>query len=161
MMKAVFDMDVHYAFTSQPEDPEDYYCDELIVGWGARRRLGNPAVALRAGRAVAAIYGESDAIEAFVAEQSGTETPMAPGVDFCTNLEGGATSRSRAASGGCARRASRCPTRCATRSSSGAAGRASFAERAGIGPGVRAVPQARPISPRTCSAAARPSAGSA
>ena len=89
MMKAVFDVDVHYAFTSLPADPDDYYCDELLVGWGAMRRLGDPAVALRAGRAVAAIYGESGAIEDFVARESGTATPMTPGVDFCTNLEGG------------------------------------------------------------------------
>ena len=86
MMKAIFDVDMHYAFTSLPADPEDFGCDELLVGWGERNRLGDPAVAERAGWAVASIYGPSAAVDDFVAARSGTAEPMEPGTDFCTNL---------------------------------------------------------------------------
>ena len=89
MMKAIFDVDVHVAFTSQPPDPEDYGCEDLAVGWGSLRRLGDPSVARRAGWAVASIYGPGAALDAFVAGQSGTAAPMVPGTDFCTNLRDG------------------------------------------------------------------------
>ena len=95
MMKAIFDVDVHYAFTNLPADPEDYGCDELLVGWGERNRLGDPAVAERAGWAVASIYGQSAAVDEFVAARSGTAELMEPGTDFCTNLSPNPTLASR------------------------------------------------------------------
>ena len=101
MMKAIFDVDMHYAFTNLPADPEDFGCDELLVGWGERNRLGDPAVAERAGWAVASIYGPSAAVDDFVAARSGTAEPMEPGTDFCTNLapDPALASRSRDAGG--------------------------------------------------------------
>ena len=102
MMKAIFDVDMHYAFTNLPADPEDFGCDELLVGWGERNRLGDPAVAERAGWAVASIYGPSAAVDDFVAARSGTAEPMEPGTDFCTNLapDPALASRSRGGPGG-------------------------------------------------------------
>ena len=100
MMKAVYDIDMHVAFTNQPpEGDEDYECDELVVGWGAGKRLGDESVAVRAGWVLAEIFGPSDAIDDFVAEQSGTQRLMEPGVGLCANLRRGLGLASRSGDG--------------------------------------------------------------
>ena len=101
MMKVLYDIDVHVGFTSQPAGPE-YSCDELVVGWGERNRLGDPSVAPRAGLAVASVYGELVTVERFVAALRGTDEPMVPGASWCENLEAGSAVavRSRTPAGG-------------------------------------------------------------
>ena len=87
MMKASFDVDTHVAFTAQSDTAAT--C-ALPVGWGERRRLGDAAVAARAGWAVERILGpdEAPAPAAVLADQTGTAELMEPGVDLCTNLYG-------------------------------------------------------------------------
>ena len=88
MLKRHYDVDLHVGFTNQPADFDNFFCDELLVGWGERNRLGDPSVSARAKRAVEDILGASGEFDAFFAEQAGTPTPMTVGVDWCTNRDG-------------------------------------------------------------------------
>lgn len=46
MMKYFFDADYELAFTSVPENSN--FCDDYLIGWGVRNRLGDPTVKPRA-----------------------------------------------------------------------------------------------------------------
>jgi len=89
MMKRLFDVDVAFAFVDQPTDPDNATCDDYIVGWGVRNRLGDPTVAARARIAYEAIYPSDPELDAFIAAQMNTEAAMTPGIDWCTNLAAG------------------------------------------------------------------------
>ncbi|MFK8082295.1 MAG: hypothetical protein AB8B97_18570 [Granulosicoccus sp.] len=86
-MKRLFDADLHLAFTSQPENPENFFCEDLLVEWGVLNRLGNPTVQLRASDVTQSIYGPDPSLDTFLANLAGTETPMDIGVNWCTNLD--------------------------------------------------------------------------
>lgn len=85
MLKREYDVDVYVGVTNQPSDFENFTCEELLVAWGVRKRLGDPAVGQRAKSVLERIYGPSAEFDAFFAAQSGTQSLMTDGVDWCTN----------------------------------------------------------------------------
>ena len=46
MLKAVFDIDVAAGFVDIPDDPDNAFCNDYIVGWGTRNRFSDPVVLL-------------------------------------------------------------------------------------------------------------------
>ena len=88
LMKVRHDVDTHVGFTAVPPDPEAVRCADLAVGWGARNRLGDAAVNVRAGLAVAALFPDDLALRDAVAGALGTQEPMAPGTNWCENVGG-------------------------------------------------------------------------
>ena len=88
MMKARHDVDVHVAFTDVVPDPDAVRCADLVVGCGVRNRLGDAAVNVRAGLAVASVYPDDAPLLEAVAAALGTQEPMAPGTSWCGNVGG-------------------------------------------------------------------------
>ena len=88
MMKARHDVDFHVAFTDVPPDPDAVRCADLTVGWGVRNRLGDAAVNVRAGLAVASVYPDDAALLGGVSAALGTQESMAPGTTWCENVGG-------------------------------------------------------------------------
>jgi len=89
MMKFNFGHDYHIAYVQKPVDETDYACSELTVGWGSRNRMADSLVIPRVRWVFESIYGSSDEFEQFFATDSGFSEPMTPGVDWCTNRDGG------------------------------------------------------------------------
>lgn len=85
MMKVNFDIDMDFAFVSNP-DNTDVQCSDYIVGWGVRGRLGNPTVASRAAYVANRILQDPAPVESMLNEQSMIEQYMRPGDDWCENL---------------------------------------------------------------------------
>lgn len=83
MMKYHFDVERDIAFTDQPL-AADALCDDYIVQWGVRNRLGEPAVRLRAELVVANLLPGSDLSEFFAGVQ--TPTLMINNQGWCQNL---------------------------------------------------------------------------
>jgi hypothetical protein len=87
MMKKHFDVDFTIAFVQKPADEDNYSCDELLVGWGARNRVADPLVSPRARWVVDTIYGSDAENSQFFNTGQGDVSTMTPGVDWCSNLE--------------------------------------------------------------------------
>lgn len=82
MMKYYFDVDRELAFTDQPADGEERFCDAYIIRWGMRNRSGDTLVSSRAEIALQEVLNESD-VSQYLAV---LETPqrLAGGEDWCT-----------------------------------------------------------------------------
>ena len=89
MMKFSFGLDYHIGYVQKPVDENNYSCSELTVGWGMRNRLADALVNPRAKRVFEQIYGTSTEFDAFFANGVGQTNAMTPGVDWCTNRDGG------------------------------------------------------------------------
>ena len=89
MMKARTDVDTHVAFTAAPPTSRvEVRCADLAVGWGVLNRLGDSVVNYRAGLAVASVFPDDAALLEAVSGALGTQTPMAPGTNWCENVGG-------------------------------------------------------------------------
>lgn len=88
MIKQDFNVDYYMAFVQKPEDEDDYECDELAVGWGARNRIADPLVAPRAQWVVDSVYGNSIENDQFFASALGQQSLMTAGLDWCSNRDG-------------------------------------------------------------------------
>jgi len=88
MMKREFDVDYYLAYVQKPADVDRYSCSELTVGWGVRNRLADPLVLSRARWVVESIYGVQQQFDQFLANL-GPQISMTPGLDWCTNRDGG------------------------------------------------------------------------
>lgn len=87
MMKLSFDLDIYIAFVNKPVDEDDFFCDELLVGWGQKNRLADSLLMPRARWVLESIYGASDNFDSFFATQIGQADSMVAGVDWCTNRD--------------------------------------------------------------------------
>lgn len=88
MMKFSFDIDIYIAFVNKPVDEDDFFCNELLVGWGQKNRLADSQVLPRARWVLDRIYGSGDAIDSFFSTDIGLVEPMATGVNWCANRDG-------------------------------------------------------------------------
>lgn len=82
MIKIHFDVDRDTAFSSAPG--ENGGCEQLIIGWGVRNRIGEPSVKARAQFVFEAIYPDRD----FSAELNSLPDPtqLPTGVGWCNYL---------------------------------------------------------------------------
>lgn len=60
MMKYYFNVDREVAFTDMLTDEPSYYCDDYVIGWGYRYRIGDPLVKSRAEFVVQRLLGQDD-----------------------------------------------------------------------------------------------------
>jgi len=79
MMKFLFNIDYEVAFSDAPND--ERYCNDYIVQWGQRNRIGEPGVKERAQRIVAEILPGLDT-DMFFQDLTLPED-MLTGVDWC------------------------------------------------------------------------------
>ncbi len=82
MMKYLFDVDRDIAYTNRPGD--NAFCEDYIVAWGVRRRIGDDNVKYRAQFVVESIYPGED-FSLFFQNLSYPE-PMRLGDDWCENI---------------------------------------------------------------------------
>ena len=87
MMKKNFDMDLSIGYYDKPQDEDNFFCSELVVGWGQHNRLSDPLVLPRARWVVDRVYGPSDENNAFFDAQSGLARNMIAGLDWCENRD--------------------------------------------------------------------------
>jgi hypothetical protein len=83
MMKYYFDIDRDIAFVDRPEASEPG-CDDYLVQWGVRNRLGEPTVRSRAQLVVDNLLPDAD-LSAFFSGFP-EPTPMANNLGWCSNL---------------------------------------------------------------------------
>jgi hypothetical protein len=88
MMKLSFDIDIFIAFVNKPVDEDDFFCNELLVGWGQKNRLADSLVMPRARWVLDRIYGSGGDFDSFFATDIGQVEPMATGVNWCANRDG-------------------------------------------------------------------------
>jgi len=86
MMKKHFDVEIHTAYVEKPAGyPEDYSCEELLIGWGEGNRLAAPLVVPRAKFVMDQVLGETDN-ENFFANGLGNAVPLPAGDHWCNIL---------------------------------------------------------------------------
>ena len=83
MMKYHFGIDRDTAFTDRPATATPA-CDDYLVQWGVRRRIGDPAVKPRAAQVAAELLPGSDLGAFFAALPA--PTPLVDGQGWCANL---------------------------------------------------------------------------
>ncbi len=84
MMRIHYGFEREIAFANSPDDLENAECEEFIIAWGVRGRIGAPHVKRRALWVVNQIMpdsGYSDLVQAFP-----DQTAMQTGVDWCAHL---------------------------------------------------------------------------
>lgn len=89
MMKYDFDLDTYTAFVNKPADLNNYYCDELLVGWGQKNRLADTLVEARARWVLERVLGQSTQVDDFFSNNAKQFAMMDAGVDWCTNRDAG------------------------------------------------------------------------
>ena len=87
MLKAVFDIDVAAGFVDIPNDPDNAFCDDYIVGWGTRNRFSDPVVLSRAKVVLEDLFGSSEGLDQFIAAQLGNDDDMTPGNGWCAERD--------------------------------------------------------------------------
>jgi len=87
MMKFHYDIDRDLGFSALPTT-DTPVCDDFVVGWGVRNRLGDPVVKARAELVAAALLPEADLNALFAAFPA--PAAMTPGLGWCSNLTLGA-----------------------------------------------------------------------
>ncbi len=87
MMKAVFDIDVAAGFVDIPDDPDNAFCNDYLVGWGTRNRFSDPVVLSRAKTVLEGMFGSSEELDQFIAAQQGNGDDMTPGNGWCTERD--------------------------------------------------------------------------
>jgi len=89
MMKIQYNANQYIAVVTKPEDPNNYYCDDLTVAWGTRNRLSDPLVNTRANRVMELILKQrwseqaTQTLSAYVQQVD----DMTPGVSWCANRD--------------------------------------------------------------------------
>lgn len=91
MMKLSFDLDIYIAFVNKPIDEDNFFCNELLVGWGQKNRLADSLLVPRARWVLESIYGTGDNFDSFFATEIGQADSMVAGVDWCTNRDSALT----------------------------------------------------------------------
>ncbi len=88
MMKTLYDADQYVAIVTQPEDIPNSTCDDYIVTWGSRNRMGDPLVAPRAKYAMNLVLVPRlyQPVEDVIESTELRPNDMTVGVDWCTNL---------------------------------------------------------------------------
>lgn len=86
MMKFHFDIDRDLAFTDRPL-PADPVCDDHLVQWGVRNRLGDPLVKARAGFIAGELLPSTD-LSTFL-DDFPEPTALTTGIGWCSNLNPG------------------------------------------------------------------------
>lgn len=87
LLKAVLDIDVAAGFVAFPEDPDNAFCNDYIVGWGTRNRFSDPLVLSRAKTALEGMFGPSNGLDQFIADQQGASDLMTPGNGWCAERD--------------------------------------------------------------------------
>lgn len=82
MMKHYFNVDREVAFADMLTDEPSNYCDDYILGWGYRYRIGDPLVKSRAEFVVQRQLGQSDVSDYF--DTIPEPQSLALGEDWCT-----------------------------------------------------------------------------
>lgn len=83
MMKHHFNIDRDMAFTSAPEDPDN--CDEYIVEWGTRNRIGDTNVKARAQWITGEILPNANLSQFF--QNLPVPQALTNGVDWCSAID--------------------------------------------------------------------------
>ena len=84
MMKKHFNVELHTAYVEKPAGyPEDYSCEELLIGWGEGNRLAAPLVVPRAKFVMDQVLGETAVNENFFANGLGNAAPLPVGDHWC------------------------------------------------------------------------------
>ena len=84
MMKKHFNVELHTAYVEKPAGyPEDYSCEELLIGWGEGNRLAAPLVVPRAKFVIDQVLGETAVNENFFANGLGNAAPLPVGDHWC------------------------------------------------------------------------------
>jgi len=87
MLKAVFDIDVAAGFVDIPDDPDNAFCNDYIVGWGTRNRFSDPVVLSRAKVVLEGLFGSSEELDQFITAQQDADDAMTPGNGWCTERD--------------------------------------------------------------------------
>lgn len=82
MMKHHFDIDRDVAFTDVPNDPR--YCDDYIIGWGVRNRVGDTDVKARAQFVIGEMLPSLELSQFF--QDLPAPQFMTPGSNWCDSL---------------------------------------------------------------------------
>jgi len=83
MMRYHFGIERDVAFTDTPEGP-DVWCDDYIVRWGNRGRVGEPSVLARL-EMILPLFLDSHDVEDYVAAM-GAPTSLEPGLGWCESI---------------------------------------------------------------------------
>lgn len=84
MMQHHFDMMRDMAFTDRPEG-ENIYCDDYIVRWGTRGRVGDEQIQPRLALALSLLLDETD-VSPYI-EQLEPVEPLTDNIGWCANLQ--------------------------------------------------------------------------
>ena len=90
MMQYHFGITREVAFTDRPEQ-DSVYCEDYIVRWGERGRVGNPAVRPRAALVTALLLDRTN-IQPYIDALPPSQA-MATGIHWCASLNASATGR--------------------------------------------------------------------
>jgi len=85
MMGYHFDSLTNIGFSQKPFDENNYTCDDLLVDWGQRNRLGDPLVNVRARAATELVVSLTPAITSFMDNRLGDAELMINKIHWCNN----------------------------------------------------------------------------
>ncbi len=88
MMAYEFGITEAIAVTNIFTDPENQFCNDLIVSWGQNNRLADPLVLPRAKLTIEMMFGSDSPVLAYLENDLPPVNQMTPGVGYCDNIRG-------------------------------------------------------------------------